>query len=427
MPRESRHRVSYDADGNIVIGAEIAPASLHARVEAEEIEPDASEELIIQENTTTWNASESADMDDPWMKPIDETTLQINPKEKVRRDQAAYARAIQEHLATVSTMTRSALGEGIHQYKMSLAGGMPMLGTLEQETKSWLRTIWDFLWQPVWIPGKKNNVKEYSRGVLFALDIIRFGGTFALIFGVLFVALNYQSFFEIARSTVDRVLAGPSLDTPGAQVDSALMDSLKANGGGAGRLNGSLLSYLPSVGPPENRIIVPKLNLNVPLVTPPTDALLRQDWTQVENDIQAALQKGVVHYPGTAKPGQAGNFFVTGHSSYYPWAPGDYKTVFARLSELSIGDEYWVYYGGDKHRYIIRAKKEVSPTDTTVLDQPADQRISTLMTCTPVGTSLRRLIVQAEEVDPDTGVALKIGEHAGDQVVPKVNLDALPI
>jgi len=134
----------------------------------------------------------------------------------------------------------------------------------------------------------------------------------------------------------------------------------------------------------------------------------------------------VVHYPGTANPGQAGNFFVTGHSSYYPWSPGHYKTVFARLGELSEGDEIWIYYNGDKHRYIIRTKKEVVPSDISVLNQPSDQRLTTLMTCTPVGTTLRRLIIVAEEVDPSTGEVLKVGQQPV-KVAPTVAPDALSI
>jgi sortase A len=189
---------------------------------------------------------------------------------------------------------------------------------------------------------------------------------------------------------------------------------------------GDLLSFLPDVGPPENRIIIPKLNLNVPLVTPSYQNLLSENWTGVEEDIQDALQHGIVHYPGTARPGQAGNFFVTGHSSYYPWAPGKYKNVFARLHEIDVGDEYWVYYGGDKHRYVVREKQEVKPSNVRVLDQPLDKRTATLMTCTPVGTTLRRLIVTAEEVDSITGMPLEVGEK-GSHGGQKLNVEQLPI
>ena len=85
-----------------------------------------------------------------------------------------------------------------------------------------------------------------------------------------------------------------------------------------------------------------------------------------------------------------------------------------------------MYYGGDKHRFIVRSKKEVKPSNVSVLDQPLDRRISTLMTCTPIGTTLRRLILSAEEVDPVTGITLSIGEK-GQRPLPAVKTQMLPI
>ncbi|MBI5732115.1 MAG: sortase [Candidatus Magasanikbacteria bacterium] len=123
-----------------------------------------------------------------------------------------------------------------------------------------------------------------------------------------------------------------------------------------------------------------------------------ENWSQLEKQIQSGLQNGVVHYPGTAKPGEYGNLFMTGHSSYYPWDPGKFKDVFATLNKLEVGDRYYVYYGQIKYTYEVFEKKEVQPGNVDVLKQPVDQKISTLMTCTPVGTALRRLIITAQEV-----------------------------
>jgi hypothetical protein len=49
------------------------------------------------------------------------------------------------------------------------------------------------------------------------------------------------------------------------------------------------------------------------------------------------------------------------------------------------------------------------------------------MTCTPVGTTLRRLIVKAEEVDPVSGEVLKVGERTSVAAPASVPLEALPI
>ncbi len=409
MTRDSRHRAAYDKDGNIILIPDQAEVDTGSWAEIEETITAPPINIPAVDEDLNWK--------EPYLESKTEESIACMAGEK----------EVPVTIVHATHKTKEFLEEGVRQYAASMRQGKPFLRDMADECGRFFRRSWGFLSQPVWVPAKKKNaVRQYSRGTLFVLDIVRFGGTFALIFGGLFVALNYQSFWEIASSNINHMISSPSVDSREQDKAALTTDSL-AVAASATAEDGDLFSYLPTVGPPENRIIIPKMRLNVPLVTPSYEALLRQDWTQVETDIQASLQNGVVHYPGTAKPGQAGNFFVTGHSSYYPWAPGEFKTVFARLHELEPGDEYWVYYNGDKHRYIVRSKKEVSPSDITVLDQPSSERIATLMTCTPVGTTLRRLIVKAEEVDPVSGIALKVGERTGEQVVPKVSLEALPI
>ncbi|MBI2523917.1 hypothetical protein HYW11_01730, partial [Candidatus Peregrinibacteria bacterium] len=60
-------------------------------------------------------------------------------------------------------------------------------------------------------------------------------------------------------------------------------------------------------------------------------------------------------------------------------------------------------------------------------DQPLDRRIATLMTCVPVGTTLRRLIVTAQELDPITGSPMAVGQHAATTDTPKIPSGMLPI
>lgn len=324
----------------------------------------------------------------------------------------------------VFAVTNDLIEEGNRQYQSSFVDGVQASHGIVRTLKNSAVKTWSFLTQPVWVPGRNNKPKQYGRGVLFTLDVVRFGGTFASLFVVLFVSLNFQSFWSIAQSYMN-----PLGGAAAASLDSTMAEKLRKMPGLAvagGQLD-DLVSFLPEVGPPENRLIIPKLNLNVPIVVPSNADLLKEDWKALEEDIQQGLQDGVVHYPGTARPGQAGNFFVTGHSSYFPWAPGNFKSVFARLGELKIGDEYWVYYGGDKHRYVITEKKEIMPSDVSVLDQPVSKRVATLMTCTPIGTTLRRLILIANEIDPVTGDIMKVGERGHDIVEPTTKTEMLPI
>ncbi len=321
--------------------------------------------------------------------------------------------------AKLSQSAKAALVEGSRQLAATTQQSHRMGSALYDESTTLAGRLWYFLKQPVRIPRKGKPARTQSRGLLFIGDVARFGATFAAIFGMLFVGLNYESFWQIASAELDPLASLAQLQ-PAGQNLQAKLEGMHEN-------RGDLNDLVPTVGPPTNVLIVPKLNLNVPIVNPSADALLREDWAGLENDIQTALQDGVVHYPGTANPGQAGNFFVTGHSSYYAWGEGDYKSVFARLHELNVGDEYWVYYGGDKHRYSVVSKMEVQPSDVHVLDQPGNQRTSTLMTCTPVGTTLRRLVVSAVEVDPITAEPLAVGEHGTQEALPRVQVEVLPI
>jgi len=144
--------------------------------------------------------------------------------------------------------------------------------------------------------------------------------------------------------------------------------------------------------PSDNRLYIPRINKNVPLITVPQ----HQNWNQLENNIQSGLQEGVVVHPISHSPGNFGNFFLTGHSSYYTWDEGRFKDVFALLHEVKVGDSVEVYWEGKKYVYKIKAEEVVSPTAVEVLNQPKDKFLITLMTCTPVGTNKNRLILTGE-------------------------------
>ncbi|MDP3975363.1 MAG: sortase [bacterium] len=160
------------------------------------------------------------------------------------------------------------------------------------------------------------------------------------------------------------------------------------------------LTELGQLYPNEMRLKIPKLFgvETIPISEVQIDNFDFSKLYDSENKIQEALRDGVVHYPYTADPGKFGNVFITGHSSYYPWAKGTYKEVFVLLHKLEVGDEYSIIFRGQEYRYVVREKFEIAPNDISVLEQPVDKKLSTLMTCTPVGTTQRRLIVRAEEV-----------------------------
>jgi LPXTG-site transpeptidase (sortase) family protein len=120
--------------------------------------------------------------------------------------------------------------------------------------------------------------------------------------------------------------------------------------------------------------------------------------TSTEAVFQEALMDGVVHYPGTALPGEFGNVYIFGHSSDYRWSKGSYKTVFALLTKIKTGDDILITnHEGIPFHYIVNGTSIVSPTDVHVLDQQGNtKKLLTLQTSYPLGTALKRLIVTAE-------------------------------
>lgn len=150
--------------------------------------------------------------------------------------------------------------------------------------------------------------------------------------------------------------------------------------------------------PPDMRIVIPRINQNVPVVGVKNENLVARKWDELEADIQKALRNGVIHYPGTALPGDNGNVVITGHSSYYAWDAGRFKDVFALLHDVKIGDKIVVYFNQKKFVYEINKIKVVLPKDVDVLG-PSQTEQLTLITCTPIGTNLKRLIVTAKLIE----------------------------
>jgi len=142
---------------------------------------------------------------------------------------------------------------------------------------------------------------------------------------------------------------------------------------------------IPSV--PINTIVIEKININVPVIW---------DIPNLPLETEKNLKNGVIHLRGTAKPGEEGSIFITGHSSDYFWSNGKYKEAFALLDKLVVGDKIYINYNDVIYGYNTIEKKVVKPDDLSVLEQ-GNKKILSLATCTPVGTALNRLVIVAEE------------------------------
>lgn len=157
----------------------------------------------------------------------------------------------------------------------------------------------------------------------------------------------------------------------------------------------------------DPRLIIPKINVDVPAIygiNPDHDSQM------------AAMEKGVAHFsiPGAnSKPGEIGNTVLSGHSSNDLFDGGDYKFIFAQLEKLQVGDTIYANYEGRRYTYVITKKEVVKPTEVSKLVYPTDKPVMTLITCTPLGTALNRLLVTAEQISPDPAAAAPAPSGSG--------------
>lgn len=149
----------------------------------------------------------------------------------------------------------------------------------------------------------------------------------------------------------------------------------------------------------EPRLIIPKINVDVPVA---------YDIGTDNTSQMAAMAKGLAHFPipgANSHPGEIGNTVLAGHSSNDLFDTGDYKFIFAQLDKLNVGDSVYANYKGKRYTYIVTKTQVVAPTDVSALVYPTSKPVLTLLTCTPLGTALNRLLVTAEQVSPDPTAA----------------------
>ncbi len=145
----------------------------------------------------------------------------------------------------------------------------------------------------------------------------------------------------------------------------------------------------------ESRLIIPKINVDVPAL---------YDVGTDNASQMKAMEQGVAHFPipgANSHPGEVGNTVLSGHSSNDLFDVGDYKFIFAQLEKLAVGDTLYANYQGTRYTYVITKTEVVKPNEVSKLVYPTDKPVMTLITCTPLGTALNRLLVTAEQVSPD--------------------------
>lgn len=249
--------------------------------------------------------------------------------------------------------------------------------------------------------------KSYSRQPLIrekqaTLQAIKFMPYFSIIGGILLLAvllLPMVSYKLMVMSKSSNKLLSPLSDHALAEargfISPVVPTVLSARTEESGtiqtesEIDYSLVSnWFPTAAVPKLQtskitnytISIPKIKINEAMVTIGGDK----------------IKDTLIHYPGTALPGEYGNTVIFGHSvlpMFYN--PKNYETIFSLIPTLEKGDKIIIYFDGIQYNYQVEDYFEVKPEEVQVLEQRFNEQILSVITCVPPGTYSKRGVVKA--------------------------------
>lgn len=138
---------------------------------------------------------------------------------------------------------------------------------------------------------------------------------------------------------------------------------------------------LPAPTEKENRIIIPKIGVNI----------------HYESGA-AALDRGAEwRYPERGNPEIGSNFIIAAHRfSIQPTPQGTIeKSPFYSIDKLAIGDKVVIDYNGVRYAYQIDNIFDVKPTQIEI-EAPSDEPKLTLYSCELSGPDAGRVVITAK-------------------------------
>jgi len=221
---------------------------------------------------------------------------------------------------------------------------------------------------------------------------IRLFGLFAALFGI---ALGMYTFFPLVSYElyIKPAFASQSFAAPIPKTTIITQDYiqslLKNTAASLSRIGSSSQSWLPATYK-EMAITTQMSSYNLSI---PTLGIDNADVSTIDNNVDIHL----VHFPGTAIPPEKGNAAIFGHSTLPQWFdPKNYKAIFATAHTLKLGDIINITVNNRVYTYKIMNISIIDPDNTSYLSQDTDGSYVSIVTCTPPGTTWKRLIVKAK-------------------------------
>ncbi len=133
----------------------------------------------------------------------------------------------------------------------------------------------------------------------------------------------------------------------------------------------------------KDLIKIDAIDISAPLVFPEED----------DKEIEAALKKGVVHFPKSSLPGEEGVAIFLGHSSPPGWPKFDYDWIFSEVENLETGDKIEILFNGREFVYQV-TEKIILEIGQDVPSYSSHEKEIILLSCWPPGKNIKRIGVR---------------------------------
>ncbi|MCL6096735.1 MAG: sortase [Patescibacteria group bacterium] len=229
--------------------------------------------------------------------------------------------------------------------------------------------------------GEKNRKRKTVRLLSLLIIIIGIGiGGY-----VFFPLISWQIYFAPAFASADIAVPIPQNNLVSSSTIGSLISEASNSLTGVDYANAQ--NWFPNFKFQKAKPRIDTYTLSIPRINIKDAVVSATDYD---------LSKHLVNYGGTAIPPDKGNAVVFGHSTLPQlFDPKNYKTIFAKAYELKTGDELFTNVSGVIYKYRVYNITVVSPDNTSVLEQDYSDSFLTLITCTPPGTTWKRLIIRA--------------------------------
>lgn len=194
-----------------------------------------------------------------------------------------------------------------------------------------------------------------------------------------------------AAPSATRTPTEPPTATPTPTEDSSLV--VVAPSATPATSSGPAPTVVYPIGPPPVRLLIPSIGVDIPVVTVGT--VKQSVGGQVYEVWDTAPNAGAYHKT-SAPPGYIGNTVINGHRDIH-------GKVFADLDKVRVGDPITLLTEEHEFVYIVSEILEVPEKYASAEQRAENQRLIgympeerlTLITCTPYGTNLNRLLIIA--------------------------------